>query len=94
VGYRCFYSCNRWVHTLNITPLLKLRVCLSEAILNSAINPPASSDIQLRTHRALVPFKLLKVTVEKRSLLNLSTKQGFDTNRRGFRTLLVGIDIR
>ncbi|KAJ7805670.1 PIN domain-like protein [Mycena olivaceomarginata] len=45
-------------------------------------------------HTLTTPFKLLKVTVEMCSLLNSSTKQGFDTNRRGLRTLLVGIDIR
>ncbi|KAJ7780856.1 PIN domain-like protein [Mycena maculata] len=42
----------------------------------------------LTIHQVLLP------TAETRSLLNLSTIRGFNTNNRGLRTLIVGDDIR
>ncbi|KAJ7756995.1 PIN domain-like protein [Mycena metata] len=39
-------------------------------------------------------WQLLATIIERRSLLNLATNEGFITNNRGLRTLIVGIDIR
>ncbi|KAJ6488301.1 hypothetical protein C8R47DRAFT_1072014 [Mycena vitilis] len=38
-------------------------------------------------------WELLKRVAEKRSLLNLATHEGFMTDKRGLRTLIVGLDI-